>query len=68
MTPDRIGDEIDGVLEEELPSTDALSLGHPKAIDATFEQQTPGARVEPMELTPETVYAPDAKAPQWFQK
>jgi outer membrane protein assembly factor BamA len=59
FSADRIGGEIESFLDEELPGTDALSLGHPSSVDAALGPQQTGRRAQPVELSPEATYAPD---------
>jgi outer membrane protein assembly factor BamA len=56
-----IGSEIDSYLEEELPGNDLLVTPNPGGLDRTIGRAlgATGARPSPLELTPDTVYAPE---------
>lgn len=56
-----IGSEIDSYLEEELPGNDLLVPPNPKGLDRTIARPlgATGARPAPLELSPDTVYAPE---------
>jgi outer membrane protein assembly factor BamA len=60
LTPDKLGEEIDSYLEEDLPGADLLWSGSPEAIEATLgPTRGSGRRAPPRRLTPATTYAPD---------
>ena len=56
-----IGSEIDSYLQEELPGGEILVPPDPKGLDETISRQlgTTGARPAPLDLEPESVYAPE---------
>jgi len=56
-----IGSEIDSYLQEELPGGEILVAPNPKGLDETIARQlgTTGARPAPLDLEPESVYAPE---------
>lgn len=56
-----IGSEIDSYLEEELPGNDLLVPPNPRGLDQTIARAlgASGSRPAPLELAPDTVYAPD---------
>jgi outer membrane protein assembly factor BamA len=56
-----IGSEIDSYLEEELPGNELFVAPRPKGVDATFAGPLAerGAHPAPLELSPDTVYAPE---------
>jgi outer membrane protein insertion porin family len=56
-----IGSEIDSFLEEELPGNDLLVAPNTRGLDRTVARAmgATGARPAPLELAPDTVYAPD---------
>lgn len=56
-----IGSEIDSYLQEELPGGEILVPPNPKGLDETISRQlgATGARPAPLDLEPESVYAPE---------
>jgi outer membrane protein assembly factor BamA len=56
-----IGREIDSYLEEELPGNDLLVPPNPRGLDLSIARPlgATGARPAPLELAPDTVYAPE---------
>jgi outer membrane protein insertion porin family len=56
-----IGSEIDSYLQEELPGGEIFVPPHPKGLDTTIARPLgeTGARPAPLELDPESVYAPE---------
>lgn len=61
IDPDDVGSEIDGVLEETLPSHTFISMPDPRLLDATLSTTgVTGARPAPLPLSPATTYTPEA--------
>ncbi len=61
-SPGQIGDEIDSYLDEDLPGSDLFRDPDPKGLDATITDPTTvraGTRVVPLDLTPDSSFAPD---------
>lgn len=60
VEPDKIGDEIQSFLEEELPGANEFSTGNPNVVDSLFgPQQFSGTRAKPVVLNPAMTYAPE---------
>lgn len=60
IDPNKIGDEIQSFLEEDLPGANEFSTGDPNVVDTLFgPQQFAGARARPVRLNPATTYAPE---------
>lgn len=58
MTPDRVGQEIESFLEEELPS--GVSVSDPNLVSSLFgPKQFSGPLPRPIEWIPSATYAPD---------
>lgn len=59
LDAERLSEEIDSYLEEDLPGAETFWPGDPATIDATFgPRQGAGARAKPERLSPATTFAP----------
>jgi outer membrane protein insertion porin family len=61
-SPGEIGGEIDSFLEEELPGSDLIEDPDPRGLDATITDPQgvrAGTRVPPLDLQPDSTFAPD---------
>jgi outer membrane protein assembly factor BamA len=60
VNPDKVGQEIESFLEEDLPGAGAFSTGDPNVIDSLFgPKQFAGERGRPLDLNPAMTFAPD---------
>jgi outer membrane protein assembly factor BamA len=60
LTADKLGEEIDSYLEEDLPGADLFWSGSPTAIEGALgPTQGSGRRAPSRRLTPATTFAPD---------
>lgn len=60
LTIDDLEQEIDGILNETLPSPPAFTPVDPEAMDEQFGPATAGARAQPHRLDPTSTYSPEA--------
>jgi outer membrane protein assembly factor BamA len=61
-SPSDIGGQIDSFLDEELPGADLFRDPDPKGLDETIahgERRRHGTRAEPLDLQPDSTFAPD---------
>lgn len=60
VEPDKVGQEIESFLEEDLPGAGEFSSGDPNVIASLFgPRQFAGRRARPLDLNPRMTFAPD---------